>query len=423
MATPRTPEQPEPPSDELALLAAILAEPDDDTPRLVYADWLDDHADSLPHRKPAEVRARAAFIRAQIEYSRLTAAHPDAEALRDHIEKLALHHLPTWREDGIWGFVRGFAAGAYLHDLNYICTEQGQFISRHPIRVLEADEFWGHSGVAQDVLNCTVLARLTGLASRSRGWDGPRVALALTSPYLANLRMLSFVSGCYNRTAGARGIANATHLTNLQVLDLSGNEIRDEGLEALAGAQHLRSLRALRLGRAFSDGANDLTEAGITALSRSRCFHSLVQLVLDGNEVGANGIDSLLGADWIHNLTELNVADAWIGEPGLLALASSQSLVNLRRLDVSGNGITETIARAFLHSDALPNLTDLHLSNGGQLEEVLSEDTRNAIVNRFGAAAIGRGWQTPNALCIEDKICLRRDEDSRWDPTIDGEVL
>lgn len=29
--------------DEAALFAAVLAEPEDDTPRLVYADWLDEH--------------------------------------------------------------------------------------------------------------------------------------------------------------------------------------------------------------------------------------------------------------------------------------------------------------------------------------------------------------------------------------------
>ena len=30
-------------TDRLDLLRAILADPDSDTPRLVYADWLDDH--------------------------------------------------------------------------------------------------------------------------------------------------------------------------------------------------------------------------------------------------------------------------------------------------------------------------------------------------------------------------------------------
>ena len=43
-------------SDGPALLAAILANPEDDTPRLVYADWLDENAQPF----------RAEFIRAQI---------------------------------------------------------------------------------------------------------------------------------------------------------------------------------------------------------------------------------------------------------------------------------------------------------------------------------------------------------------------
>ena len=38
-----------------AFLAAIIANPDDDLPRLVFADWLDEHDDSL----------RAEFIRGQ----------------------------------------------------------------------------------------------------------------------------------------------------------------------------------------------------------------------------------------------------------------------------------------------------------------------------------------------------------------------
>src|SRR5215831_15748339 len=44
-------------SDEDALLAAIAAHPDEDTPRLVFADWLDEH----------DRHIRAEFIRVQIE--------------------------------------------------------------------------------------------------------------------------------------------------------------------------------------------------------------------------------------------------------------------------------------------------------------------------------------------------------------------
>jgi uncharacterized protein (TIGR02996 family) len=46
--------------DADALLRAVLAAPDDDAPRLIYADWLDEHGDP----------ARAEFIRAQVVLAR-----------------------------------------------------------------------------------------------------------------------------------------------------------------------------------------------------------------------------------------------------------------------------------------------------------------------------------------------------------------
>jgi uncharacterized protein (TIGR02996 family) len=61
-------------SDERALLAAICAHPDEDTPRLAYADWLDEFAGSQPVKKCESVRARAELIRVQCE---LTGMPPD----------------------------------------------------------------------------------------------------------------------------------------------------------------------------------------------------------------------------------------------------------------------------------------------------------------------------------------------------------
>src|SRR3712207_7138456 len=48
-------------TDSDLLLDAIAAAPDDDGPRLVYADWLEEHGE----------QARAEFIRAQVELARL----------------------------------------------------------------------------------------------------------------------------------------------------------------------------------------------------------------------------------------------------------------------------------------------------------------------------------------------------------------
>lgn len=54
-------------SDRDALLRAIIDNPADDAPRLVYADWLDEHGDA----------ARAEYLRV---LSHLIAAQPPADA-------------------------------------------------------------------------------------------------------------------------------------------------------------------------------------------------------------------------------------------------------------------------------------------------------------------------------------------------------
>ncbi|MBY0456966.1 MAG: TIGR02996 domain-containing protein, partial [Gemmataceae bacterium] len=48
-------------TDERALLRAICADPDEDTPRLAYADFLDEHGR----------HDRAAFVRGQVELATL----------------------------------------------------------------------------------------------------------------------------------------------------------------------------------------------------------------------------------------------------------------------------------------------------------------------------------------------------------------
>ena len=49
-------------SDEAAFLQAILANPEDDAPRLVYADWLDERDDALGEVKSAYLRDTALLL-------------------------------------------------------------------------------------------------------------------------------------------------------------------------------------------------------------------------------------------------------------------------------------------------------------------------------------------------------------------------
>jgi uncharacterized protein (TIGR02996 family) len=55
-------------STEAAILRAVCDRPEDDLPRLVYADWLEDHAGYTPD--PDAAGTRAEFIRVQVELAR-----------------------------------------------------------------------------------------------------------------------------------------------------------------------------------------------------------------------------------------------------------------------------------------------------------------------------------------------------------------
>src|SRR5687767_2099915 len=100
-------------SDAHALLAAIRAAPDDDAPRLVYADWLDENGQP----------ARAEFIRVQCELAR----RESPELRRREAELLTAHHDmfagPLAAPELRFRFHRGFIVG--FGHLGVFATQHG----------------------------------------------------------------------------------------------------------------------------------------------------------------------------------------------------------------------------------------------------------------------------------------------------------
>ncbi len=69
-----------------ALLRAVCAEPDDDGPRLVYADWLEENGQPQ----------RAEFIRVQTELARLPARSQRRARLQAREQELLAKHKDQW---------------------------------------------------------------------------------------------------------------------------------------------------------------------------------------------------------------------------------------------------------------------------------------------------------------------------------------
>src|SRR5829696_3648603 len=98
-------------SERDLLLKAVCENPDDDTPRLVFADWLQEH----------DEEERAEFIRLQVRHAELLRhAVQDADGLARRARELWLQHGERWRAElpvvsGLtWhdAFFRGFVERA-----------------------------------------------------------------------------------------------------------------------------------------------------------------------------------------------------------------------------------------------------------------------------------------------------------------------
>jgi uncharacterized protein (TIGR02996 family) len=209
-----------------AFLEDILAHPGDDAPRLIYADWLEEHGDPR----------RAEFIRLQCDLARMAEGDPRRPVLQAREWDLLAAHGAAWA-----GPLQGL-------------VERPEFRRGFIEKVQVTAAVFLRDGEA--------LFRLTPLREvvlREVGGDLPQV---VHCPHLARLTVLGL---SHNRigAAGAAALASSPHLARLTELDLSDNGIGAEGATALAASPHLANLTTLLL------GGNGIGAAGAAALAAS----------------------------------------------------------------------------------------------------------------------------------------------------------
>jgi uncharacterized protein (TIGR02996 family) len=138
------------PSDEASLLAAVLADPDADAPRLAYANHLAESS------RPADL-ARAEFIRLQIELTHLSAEDHRWPSLIGRERDLLERHRASWEKrlrdrfrpsfsspgrwlksqlfgsGGLWGFRRGFVENILAPAPTFL-AEDAAILVHAPVR-------------------------------------------------------------------------------------------------------------------------------------------------------------------------------------------------------------------------------------------------------------------------------------------------
>jgi uncharacterized protein (TIGR02996 family) len=250
------------PADQEALLRAIGASQDDDTPRLVYADWLDEHGDP----------EQAAFIRESIAHAREDgkekgkhAPHPTGERAREWRKRLGLEHADEH------GFHRGFPRMIVYYSAEDFLIEVASLFELLPIHDLAI--FWQYGqSLDEEALTAIAarpeIARLHTLRLANYNDEIPLAGwkVLLHSPFLRGLRMLS-AGGCGLTDDHARALAECGNLAGLTAIDLSDNAITAAGAMAVLQSPYLQNISKLSLVSNKVDEGSDLYREIVDAVT------------------------------------------------------------------------------------------------------------------------------------------------------------
>lgn len=389
-----------------ALYATILAHPDDDEPRLVYADHLEQRGEL----------ARAMLIRRQCERARLRDWDPRARELDRAIAVLLAHHGDTWRAElpelpGItWTrFERGFCSTIKIEKVADLYAVRATIPTLAPVVRVELDTLEEDDVEAPtDGLAWLRIARIGAVRSRENAprpqhsflelpaelelelWEGdpgewlverrrarplraltmlgehttgvPFVETIVDAPWLAEVETLAlgteFVdrdTGYFQdptlRDRGADLIARAK-LATVRVLSLAQQRIGDEGLARIVATMpDLVELVAARCELGPLEGLVATTGA------------PLAHLDLSLNQLATRRLERVLAWPRAHALASLRVHTCELQPAGIAALGAAPAWSSLRAVDLAHNALGLPGVVALLAAPPPPQLIALDLGD------------------------------------------------------------
>lgn len=331
------------PSDEQALLSAIWADPHDDLPRLVYADWLEETGVRLS-------RARAELIRVQCALERADDA-AERRALRERENRLLKSNRQAFTK-GASGMVR---RAEFLRGFPYpLLTHPSRLLPLQSARLAEAPLWFVEIQIP--------FSRLEDLFPRKALFSLPeweRVG-RLTFRRDAELWLPEFL--------------DCRHIGNLSWLDVTGRHgIGAEQLLArISRTESLRRLRSLQwaemtvmesgirdlahgplAGRLSRLGlhATGLTDRLFRMMSESPLREGLRELSIREQAMGDSVVQQLTCNGW--KLQQLEIVQSNLTDTGLERLAAWPGLADIEYLNLGRNSFGPVGGRALAASPYL----------------------------------------------------------------------
>ena len=216
--------------NEAELIRAILESPDEDAPRLAYADACQD-------------KSRADFIRVQLKRRAILGDIGNPRSLRyERISaELSDQYGAEWAKD-IAPLVQAYSFWAgFIEEVSVSCDQflkiAPDLFSRAPIRHLN-------------------LTSMNGRASE------------FSSPYLARIRSL-VLDNCKLGNAEIEILSKSSLLADLRWLSLARNQIEFSGFQSMAKSTRLKSLKYVNFFGNLADPSEELsTDQGVILSAR-----------------------------------------------------------------------------------------------------------------------------------------------------------
>jgi uncharacterized protein (TIGR02996 family) len=295
---------------EAAFLDDICAHPAERAPRLIYADWLDEHRGADP-----QATARARFIRLQCAVEALDPGDPRYLPGKAEAERLLREHADHWTPDlprtALSEFRGGFIEALTL-PVKILLERLNKLRRRCPLRsltLLDIGTSWPEflrSPLPTQLEELDITGRF-----RADWWDWPGESSTPASRWLEELASASF--------------------PRLRKLWMGGNVLWPADLEAALAGERMPSLESLDL------LGCDLSFAGARVLAHSDLPQRLrhISLSVDPLHESEPALEELLSARWsdLHGLTLADLNQ----RPGVLTtLARAPWLTRLATLRLEG---------------------------------------------------------------------------------------
>ncbi len=332
-----------------ALMAAIIANPDDDTPRLVFADWLQEHGDK-------HGQARAEFIRLQCELAQQGESNPRTPETR-RAAALKSKHMAKWvgpLSKGRTGlkFARGI-----LQDWYVTAAEFAKKLHQEAV--------------------CEGFPRV-GVYDLLTTGGTKHVEVIANSPAIEWVSAILWLNAKVDND-GLRAFAKSPHTFRLSRFLLTDLRCTDAGLGVFAKSKGFGNLRTLGL-RCHSVEAK-YTHKGILRILESSNFPRLDSLdILDDvpppgfrqSEFYGDPTLSRLRVFWSPAMSDARL------------ICGCRHFTQLEELRISSSHITDTHARTLLNNPALANLKKFEINNCNSRQPKLSPAVEDLLLKRFG---------------------------------------